>query len=157
MAVITRGMVGACAYVLEQEGLLHFVEVFGSLKAAHGELEFDRLVLEPSPLEGTGRQHCQSKASLIQVRRSDGIGVAFVSQTPAEVDSVASLCHGVIVSEGPEAFWVELRQLWGLTKSKAKLPEAQLSAEAGRSPSLPCQDGPMPFAPAATRPAGGVS
>eukprot|EP00439_Symbiodinium_sp_Y106_P014603 s8053_g2.t1 len=138
MAVITRGMVGACAYVLEQEGLLHFVEVFGSLKAAHGELEFDRLVLEPSPLEGTGRQHCQSKASLIQVRRSDGIGVAFVSQTPAEVDSVASLCHGVLVSEGPEAFWVELRQLCGLTKSKAKLPE----------------DGPMPFAPAATRPAG---
>ncbi|CAE7357740.1 unnamed protein product, partial [Symbiodinium sp. CCMP2456] len=155
MAVITEGMVGACAYVLEQEGLLHFVEVFGSLKTAHGELEFDRLVLEPSPLEGTEKQHVQSKASLMQQLRwrSDG-GVAFVSQTPAEVDSVASPCHGVLVSEsregrlgreGQEAFWVELRQLCGLSlnrdegvgKAKTKLPEAQADPGTVKPPSLP--------------------
>lgn len=150
MAVITQGMVGACAYVLEQEGLLHFVEVFGSLKTAHGELEFDRLVLEPSPLEGTEKQHAHSKASLMQ-QRGDGC-VAFVSQTPAEVDSVASLCHGVLVSEGregcqgQEAFWVELRQLCGLSclnqderspgKAKPKLPEAQADPRV-KPPSLP--------------------
>ena len=114
--VLTKGMLGACAYVLEQEGLLHFVEIFGLLGAAYGELDFDRMALQPSRLEGMPeKERCQSTASLIQkhmrARRATGASAVLVSCDPEEVESVASVCLGILATglEGREM--AELRRL----------------------------------------------
>ena len=54
LSIITKGNVGACRYVLEQEGLLQFFEqVFGMLGQFYGESDFDRANLGAI---ATGRQ-----------------------------------------------------------------------------------------------------
>ena len=54
LTIITKGNVGACRFLLQEEGLLGFFEkVFGMLGQFYGESEFDQENKQPSELEGT--------------------------------------------------------------------------------------------------------
>ena len=68
----TKGNVGACRFLLQEEGLLGFFEkVFGMLGQFYGESEFDQENKQPSELEGA--PDCQlpdMKVNLIQALMS---------------------------------------------------------------------------------------
>ena len=105
LSIITKGNVGACRYLLENEGLLQFFEqVFGMLGQFYGESDFDRANPEPSPLEGSADCELrESKANLIRnlmSRASLGVGEACLVEDDAqEIASVQGICRSVFVAE----------------------------------------------------------
>ena len=105
LSVITKGNVGACRYLLEQEGLLQFFEqVFGMVGQFYGESDFDRAHPEPSPLEGGAESELrESKANLIRnLMGKESLSAdeaCLVEDDPAEIQSVQGICRSVFVAE----------------------------------------------------------
>ena len=105
LTIITKGNVGACRFLLQEEGLLGFFEkVFGMLGQFYGESEFDQENKQPSELEGT--PDCQlpdMKVNLIQALMSQaGLSTneaALVEDDAAEIASVKGVCRSIFVSE----------------------------------------------------------
>ena len=101
LTIITKGNVGACRFLLQEEGLLGFFEkIFGMLGQFYGESDFDQANKQPSELEGT--TDCQlpdAKAKLIQALMSqEGLGTGeavLVEDDPAEIASVKDICQSV--------------------------------------------------------------
>ena len=131
VSIITKGNVGACRYLMEHEGLLHFFEnVFGMVGQFYGESEYDKANQEPSPLEGTAENELRdSKADLIRslmakegLAESEGV---LVEDDPAEIASVAEVCRSVFVSDrkGMTARELdELRKLVGAASTATSKP-----------------------------------
>ena len=122
LSIITKGNVGACRYLLEQEGLLqHFEQVFGMLGQFYGESDFDRANPEPSLLEGSSDCELrESKANLIRSLMSrESLAVeeaCLVEDDAQEIASVQGVCRSVFVSERrgmTESEMNELRRLAG--------------------------------------------
>ena len=101
LRLLTKCTVGACRYILEQEGLWQFFEqVFGMLGQFYGESDFDRANQEPSLLEGgSDCELSESKANLIrrmthmemeELRRLSGAKAAEKSPAPAAPPPVAA-------------------------------------------------------------------
>ena len=168
LSIITKGYVGACRYLLEQEGLLqHFEQVFGMLGQFYGESGFDRANLEPSSLEGSSDYELRkSKASLIRSLMSrESLAVeeaCLVEDDAQEIASVQGICRSVFVSKRrgmTESEMNELRSLAGATaanvvaKPQAVAPTPPpdgiigVCKAEGRSASL--ARGPVPPAPPA--------
>ena len=129
LTIITKGNVGACRFLLQEEGLLGFFEkVFGMLGQFYGESEFDQENKQPSELEGT--PDCQlpdMKVNLIQALMSQGglstNEAALVEDDAAEIASVKGVCRSVFVSErkGMTAGEMqELRSMVGVQKEAAQ-------------------------------------
>ena len=127
LSIITKGYVGACRYLLEQEGLLqHFDQVFGMLGQFYGESDFDRTNLEPSSLEGSSDYELrESKASLIRSLMSrESLAVeeaCLVEDDAQEIASVQGICRSVFVAERrgmTESEMNQLRSLAGATAAK---------------------------------------
>ena len=127
LSIITKGYVGACRYLLEQEGLLqHFEQVFGMLGQFYGESDFDRTNLEPSSLEGSSDYELrESKASLIRSLMSrESLAVeeaCLVEDDAQEIASVQGICRSVFVAERrgmTESEMNQLRSLAGATAAK---------------------------------------
>ncbi len=132
LSIITKGNVGACRYLLEQEGLLQFFEqVFGMLGQFYGESDFDRANPEPSPLEGSSDSELrESKANLIRnLMSGESLAVdeaCLVEDDPQEIASVQGICRSVFVSERrgmTEGEMEELRRMAGV-KVPDQGPEA---------------------------------
>ena len=158
LSIITKGNVGACRYLLENEGLLQFFEqVFGMLGQFYGESDFDRANPEPSPLEGSADCELrESKANLIRnlmSRASLGVDEACLVEDDAqEIASVQGICRSVFVAERrgmTESEMDELRRLAGATASEAAeakafskvAPKAALTAKPQAAPPPPPPDG----------------
>ncbi len=96
LTIITKGNVGPCRFLLQEEGLLGFFEkVFGMLGQFYGESDFDQANKQQSELEGTS--DCQlpdAKAKLIQEGLGTGEAV-LVEDDPAEIASVKGICQSV--------------------------------------------------------------
>ena len=137
LSIITKGNVGACRYLLENEGLLQFFEqVFGMLGQFYGESDFDRANPEPSPLEGSvDCELRESKANLIRnlmSRASLGVDEACLVEDDAqEIASVQGICRSVFVAERrgvTESEMDELRRLAGARASEAAEAKAEAKA-----------------------------
>ena len=111
---------GACRYLLEQEGLLQFFEqVFGMLGQFYGESDFDRANPEPSALEGSSDSELrESKANLIRnLMSGESLAIdeaCLVEDDPQEIASVQGICRSVFVAERrgmTEGEMEELRRL----------------------------------------------
>ena len=137
LSIITKGNVGACRFLLQEENLLQFFEkVFGMVGVFYGESDFDCAHPEPSELEGTSDCELrESKANLIRALMSrEGLlmhQAALVEDDPAELDGVQQL--------GMTA--VELEQLRSMTGArKTELPSKAKSTavpDAAREVSTP--------------------
>ena len=137
LTIITKGNVGACRFLLQEEGLLGFFEkVFGMLGQFYGESDFDQANKQPSELEGTA--DCQlpdAKAKLIQALMSqEGLSTGeavLVEDDPAEIASVKGICQSVFVSERKgmtTAELEELRSMVGARKDSSQVPQAKTVA-----------------------------
>ena len=128
---------GACRYLLEQEGLLQFFEqVFGMLGQFYGESDFDRANPEPSALEGSSDSELRdSKANLIRnLMSGESLAIdeaCLVEDDPQEIASVQGICRSVFVAERrgmTEGEMEELRRLAAAAQvsvSKASVAKPQ--------------------------------
>ena len=147
LSIITKGNVGACRFLLQEENLLQFFEkVFGMVGVFYGESDFDCAHPEPSELEGTSDCELrESKANLIRALMSrEGLlmhQAALVEDDPAEIASVSGICESVFVSERKGMTAVELEQLRSMTGAqKTELPSKAKSTavpDAAREVSTP--------------------
>ena len=147
LSIVTKGNVGACRYLLEQEGLLqHFEQVFGMLGQFYGESDFDRANPEPSPLEGSSDCELrESKANLIRSfmsRESLAVEEACLVEDDAqEIASVRGICRSVLVVERrgmTESEMNELRRLAGaMAADHAKAKAAKVVAKPQVAPPPP--------------------
>ena len=156
LSIITKGNVGACRFLLQEEDLLQFFEkVFGMVGVFYGESEFDCAHPEPSELEGTPDCELQeSKANLIRALMSrEGLlmhQAALVEDDPAEIASVSGICESVFVPDRKGMTAVELEQLRSMTGArKTKLPSKAKSIavpdaarEVSTPPKAPTKSGP---------------
>ena len=162
LSIITKGNVGACRYLLEQEGLLQFFEqVFGMLGQFYGESDFDRANQEPSPLEGSSDCELrESKANLIRSLMSreslSAEEACLVEDDPQEISSVKGICLSVFVSarQGMTATEMEeLRRLSGAEppdqSAAGETPAARTVSQQAVAPEAKPQTAPLPEAPKA--------
>ena len=152
LSIITKGNVGACRYLLEQEGLLqHFEQVFGMLGQFYGESDFDRANSEPSSLEGSSDCELrESKANLIRSLMSrECLAVeeaCLVEDDAQEIASVQGICCSVFVAERrgmTESEMNELRSLAGATAAESAKAKAvaKVVAKPQAAPPPPPPDG----------------
>ncbi|OLP91074.1 hypothetical protein AK812_SmicGene27253 [Symbiodinium microadriaticum] len=140
LSIITKGYVGACRYLLEQEGLLqHFEQVFGMLGQFYGESDFDRTNLEPSSFEGSSDYELRkSKASLIcslMSRESLAVEEACLVEDDAqEIASVQGICRSVFVSKRRGMTESEMNELRSLASATAATVVAKPQAVAATPP-----------------------
>ena len=162
LSIITKGNVGACRYLLEQEGLLQFFEqVFGMLGQFYGESDFDRANQESSPLEGSSDCELrESKANLIRSLMSreslSAEEACLVEDDPQEISSVKGICLSVFVSARRGMTATEMEELRRLSGAKvpeqsaaAKIPAARTASPQAVAPEAKPQTPPPPEAPKA--------
>eukprot|EP00931_Biecheleriopsis_adriatica_P117819 TRINITY_DN93303_c0_g1_i1.p1 TRINITY_DN93303_c0_g1~~TRINITY_DN93303_c0_g1_i1.p1 ORF type:complete len:297 (-),score=47.33 TRINITY_DN93303_c0_g1_i1:34-924(-) len=131
LTVITKGNVGACRYLLEHEGLLHFFErVYGMIGKFYDETPFDTKHQTPSLYEAEPQDElCESKASLIhRLMASEGLAAneaALVEDDPNEISSVSGICRSVFVKERKGMTSRELEDLNSMTGSGQQSQGAQ--------------------------------
>ena len=160
LSIITKGNVGACRYLLEQEGLLQFFEqVFGMLGQFYGESDFDRANQEPSPLEGSSDCELrESKANLIRSLMSreslSAEEACLVEDDPQEISSVQGVCRSVFVAGRRGMTETEMEELGRLSGAKvpgqshaAKIPAAKTAAPKAVAPEAKLQTAPPPPPP----------
>ena len=160
LSIITKGNVGACRYLLEQEGLLQFFEqVFGMLGQFYGESDFDRANQESSPLEGSSDCELrESKANLIRSLMSreslSAEEACLVEDDPQEISSVKGICLSVFVSARRGMTATEMEELRRLSGAKvpeqshaAKIPAAKTAAPKAVAPEAKLQTAPPPPPP----------
>ena len=157
LSIITKGNVGACRYLLEQEGLLQFFEqVFGMLGQFYGESDFDRANQESSPLEGSSDCELrESKANLIRSLMSreslSAEEACLVEDDPQEISSVKGICLSVFVSARRGMTATEMEELRRLSGAKvpeqsaaAKIPAARTASPQAVAPEAKPQTPPPP-------------
>ncbi|CAL1128508.1 unnamed protein product, partial [Cladocopium goreaui] len=141
LTIITKGNVGACRFLLQEEGLLGFFEkVFGMLGQFYGESEFDQENKQPSELEGT--PDCQlpdMKVNLIQALMSQaGLSTneaALVEDDAAEIASVKGVCRSVFVSERKGMTAGEMQELRSMVGVQKEAAQAKSTAAPKQMPS----------------------
>ena len=141
LTIITKGNVGACRFLLQEEGLLGFFEkVFGMLGQFYGESEFDQEKTQPSELEGT--PDCQlpdMKVNLIQALMSQaGLSTneaALVEDDAAEIASVKGVCRSVFVSERKGMTAREMQELRSMVGVQKEAAQAKSTAAPKQRPS----------------------
>eukprot|EP00435_Cladocopium_sp_Y103_P069231 s444_g32.t5 len=141
LTIITKGNVGACRFLLQEEGLLGFFEkVFGMLGQFYGESEFDQENKQPSELEGT--PDCQlpdMKVNLIRALMSRaGLSpneAALVEDDAAEIASVEGVCRSVFVSERKGMTAQEMQELRSMVGVQKEAAQAKSTAAPKQMPS----------------------
>ena len=156
LSIITKGNVGACRYLLEQEGLLQFFEqVFGMLGQFYGESDFDRANPEPSALEGSSDSELRdSKANLIRnLMSGESLAIdeaCLVEDDPQEIASVQGICRSVFVAERrgmTEGEMEELRRLAGVKVPQQASETAAAKVSASKASVAKPQTAPPPPPP----------
>ena len=156
LSIITKGNVGACRYLLEQEGLLQFFEqVFGMLGQFYGESDFDRANPEPSALEGSSDSELRdSKANLIRnLMSGESLAIdeaCLVEDDPQEIASVQGICRSVFVAERrgmTEGEMEELRRLAGVKVPHQASETAAAKVRASKASVAKPQTAPPPPPP----------
>ena len=156
LSIITKGNVGACRYLLEQEGLLQFFEqVFGMLGQFYGESDFDRANPEPSALEGSSDSELRdSKANLIRnLMSGESLAIdeaCLVEDDPQEIASVQGICRSVFVAERrgmTEGEMEELRRMAGVKVPQQASETAAAKVSASKASVAKPQTAPPPPPP----------
>ena len=156
LTIITKGNVGACRFLLQEEGLLGFFEkVYGMLGQIYGESEFDQENNQPSKLEGS--PDCQlpdTKANLIQALMSQaGLSTdeaALVEDDAAEIASVKGICRSVFVSERKGMTARELQELRSMVGAQ-KEASAKAKSTVAAPKEMPVTAAAVPVEPKAAK------